>query len=82
MQLLREEPSGHRQAGVARGILDPLDEELHVGGVELLDVVDDDMAVAERFVAQRAELAAETQRALREPSGATATTCRTRSGPR
>ena len=50
MQLLREESSSNGQASAARCILDPLDEELHVGGVELLDVVDDDMAVTERFV--------------------------------
>ena len=65
VKLLWEEPPGHRQAGIGRRILEPLDEDSHVLGVELLDVVDDDHAVAERLVAERAELAAKSQRALR-----------------
>ncbi len=64
VQLLREESSSNGQASAAWCILDPLDEELHLGDVELLDVVDDDMAVTERFVDKWAELATETQRSF------------------
>ena len=63
MQLLGEEPSGHRSG--ERRLGHPRcrsTRSSHVADVELLDVVDDDRRSAEWFVAQRAELAAESQR--------------------
>ena len=65
VKLLWEEPPCHRQVGFRRRILEPLDEDSHVLGVELLDVVDDDQAAAEWLVVERTELTTKSQRALR-----------------
>ena len=57
VELLRQEPPSQRDSGVARRVLESFDECPHGFVIELLNVVDDECLVSERFVTERADLA-------------------------
>ena len=82
VQLLGEEPAGHDQPSVGGASSMRSTRMPHVAGVELMDVVDDDRAVARAV--RRAAGRARRGVGARPPErrGAAATTCRTRSAPR